>query len=61
MASPEVIVLTAIHNDEPDIKIEESFWKSVYASEADRLKEAHGFLDKWVNDGYTVIAEYRDD
>ena len=61
MSSPEVIVLTAISDKHPDNKIEEFFWKSAYLSEADRLKEANGFIESMVGCGFTVIAEYRDE
>jgi hypothetical protein len=57
--SPEVIILTATDNNDPHIQVVESFWRSTYAEEADRLMEANGFIDKMVGRGYTVIAEYK--
>ena len=57
--SPEVIILTATDNNDPDNQVVESFWRSTYAEEADRLMEANGFIDKMVGRGYTVIAEYK--
>lgn len=57
--SPEVIILTATDNNDPDNQVVESFWRSTYGEEADRLMEANGSIDKMLGRGYTVIAEYK--
>ena len=56
--SPEVIILTATCNYDPDHQVVESFWRTTYAEEADRLHEANVFIDKMVDSGFTVYAVY---
>ena len=61
MSSAECIVLTAIDEDDPNIRIEERFYRSVYLSEADRELDAHRFIETMTNRGWTVVAEFNDE
>ena len=60
MSSAECLVLTAIDEDDPNIRIEERFWKSVYRSEADRELDVHRFIETMNNRGWTVILDFKD-
>ena len=59
MGSAECLVLTAIDEDDPNIRIEERFYRSVYLSEADRELDAHRFIETMTNRGWTVVAEFK--
>ena len=60
MSSAECLVLTAIDEDDPNIRIEERFYRSVYLSEADRELDAHRFIETMNDRGWIVIAEFKE-
>ena len=56
--NPELFVLRAISNDNPELNVTESFWKDAYQDDRDRYFDAVIFVERKIAEGFDTV-EYQ--